>query len=564
MSWAYQPILPAAQLLTQTPPTVALNSPADASSTSDTTPTLDFTGTDAQSNDVRYNVQIYQPLVSDDFNRANENPIAGNWTNDALGEGSDNQLKIVSNQLQAVTADTSCEAYWNADTFSGAIEEYFTVVTKPGNTQRVELGFIQQPGSATFDGYKLSCRDNAGTDDFLLERMDNSVGTTIATATIEFNAGDVIALSRSSTGVFTVWLNGVAIAVSSADTTYTGSFHALVTIRGTTGVIDNWGVRQIISDKVSGTDSGFADSPNYSYDFEESEGDRVDDFPSHADYTTTVSCSFWVKAESLPGSHQMIIVSKDKDGANEPNIRYLWTPAGGGDVYIASYAGGGLNEWKADYSPTLGVWEHWYFESDWTTNPDTHRFWVNGVEKTVTHNYGSNNITPQTTATQTITLGGSAVSDPNNYDGLLSDVAFWSDIVGETRADGLYNLGKGVRPHVAYPTNLTEDIPLRVDLSNSKGGSGTNNGATKVSGSPFTTDPFPSGANTQFTVESGDALASGTYYWRVRGIDPSGSNSYGAWSSTRSFTISTGGGPVSSGNDWPLFQIRGFRNWRFS
>ena len=43
---------------TSTPPTVALNSPADASSDSDTTPTLDFTGTDADGNDVRYQVQI--------------------------------------------------------------------------------------------------------------------------------------------------------------------------------------------------------------------------------------------------------------------------------------------------------------------------------------------------------------------------------------------------------------------------------------------------------------------------------------------------------------------------
>lgn len=58
------------------------------------------------------------------------------------------------------------------------------------------------------------------------------------------------------------------------------------------------------------------------------------------------------------------------------------------------------------------------------------------------------------------------------------------------------------------------------------------------------TDPFTSGENIQFTVQGGDALATDTYYWRVRGIDPSGSNTYGAWSSTRSFTITAGGGTV--------------------
>lgn len=51
------------------------------------------------------------------------------------------------------------------------------------------------------------------------------------------------------------------------------------------------------------------------------------------------------------------------------------------------------------------------------------------------------------------------------------------------------------------------------------------------------TDPFTSGENIQYTVQAGDALAVDTYYWRVRGKDPSGSNTYGDWSSTRSFDV---------------------------
>lgn len=55
------------------------------------------------------------------------------------------------------------------------------------------------------------------------------------------------------------------------------------------------------------------------------------------------------------------------------------------------------------------------------------------------------------------------------------------------------------------------------------------------------TDPFTSGENIQYTVQS--ALSNSTvYYWRVRGIDPSGSNSYGAWATARSFTVTAGGG----------------------
>jgi hypothetical protein len=51
------------------------------------------------------------------------------------------------------------------------------------------------------------------------------------------------------------------------------------------------------------------------------------------------------------------------------------------------------------------------------------------------------------------------------------------------------------------------------------------------------TDPFASGDQIGFTVQAGDALAPGTYYWRVAGLDPSGTNTYGVPSSTRSFTI---------------------------
>jgi hypothetical protein len=58
------------------------------------------------------------------------------------------------------------------------------------------------------------------------------------------------------------------------------------------------------------------------------------------------------------------------------------------------------------------------------------------------------------------------------------------------------------------------------------------------------THPFNSGENIQYTVQSGDALATGTYYWRVRGLDPAGTNGYGAWATTRSFTVTSSGPTV--------------------
>jgi hypothetical protein len=61
--------------------------------------------------------------------------------------------------------------------------------------------------------------------------------------------------------------------------------------------------------------------------------------------------------------------------------------------------------------------------------------------------------------------------------------------------------------------------------------------ANTVSGGD--TDPFNSGEKIGFTVQAGDTLEAGTYYWRTRGRDPTGSNAWGEWSETRSFIVAT-------------------------
>jgi hypothetical protein len=53
------------------------------------------------------------------------------------------------------------------------------------------------------------------------------------------------------------------------------------------------------------------------------------------------------------------------------------------------------------------------------------------------------------------------------------------------------------------------------------------------------TNPFTSGNNIQYTIQS-PLSDSTTYYWRVRAKDPSGSNTWGTWSATRSFTVQAG------------------------
>ncbi len=58
---------------------------------------------------------------------------------------------------------------------------------------------------------------------------------------------------------------------------------------------------------------------------------------------------------------------------------------------------------------------------------------------------------------------------------------------------------------------------------------------------PADTALFNSGDQISFTVQAGDALSDGTYYWRAIDKDTNGTDQWSAWPTTRSFTISSGG-----------------------
>lgn len=74
------------------------------------------------------------------------------------------------------------------------------------------------------------------------------------------------------------------------------------------------------------------------------------------------------------------------------------------------------------------------------------------------------------------------------------------------------------------------DMPLLSKVS------GTDTGFADITNGADT-DPFASGDQIGFTVQAANILTPNTtYYWRARAIDPTGSNAYGAFSSTRSFT----------------------------
>lgn len=121
-------------------------------------------------------------------------------------------------------------------------------------------------------------------------------------------------------------------------------------------------------------------------------------------------------------------------------------------------------------------------------------------------------------------------------------VAFSNDGSGGTHGGNAYIDGDSPN----YGVQASYDLYFRVSLVQTLDLDKTSNVdagfANTVTGGD--TDPFTEDEKCSFTVQGADALDNGTYYWRVRAMDPAGSGGFGAWSSTRSFTVTATASPA--------------------
>jgi len=126
-------------------------------------------------------------------------------------------------------------------------------------------------------------------------------------------------------------------------------------------------------------------------------------------------------------------------------------------------------------------------------------------------------------------------------DTTLSSTSIEAKLDGNSFASGIVNFNVIAEALEVGPSiNVTADYYYDDVAISTLDWIGTNISLQKYStlNTGFTVGhPYPSGTPTDYTVQTGDELALGTYYWRVRAVDPLGSNTYGAWSSTWSFTV---------------------------
>jgi hypothetical protein len=188
-----------------------------------------------------------EPLPTlDSFNRHNENPLsdAGRWSNGIIGSV-ETGLRVASNRL-ACTKTTTCTAWRNNSQYGADTEVWARITTLPGANNQVRLyARLQQPGSSAHDGYMLRTNQLSGTDQVLLERIDNGAIVNRLTMSQELAVGDVLLL-RVTGSTLEAWLRSGIVwsrLGSVVDSTYSGAGYVGVGIRGKTGRLDDFGAR---------------------------------------------------------------------------------------------------------------------------------------------------------------------------------------------------------------------------------------------------------------------------------------------------------------------------------
>lgn len=562
-----------------TSPTVALNSPADAASTGDLTPTLNFTGTDTNSDEVEYHVQVdtatFSSTVVTNLTSGFSDTDATSY-NTASVSPSSNYLNLVSvTNVKSSTPDTP--------TLSGngiTYEQIDTHVIDSVGTMRRStlfrsLGSSPSSGAITIDfggNTQTACSwvvdtvsgvDTSGTNgsgaivQSAKTTQDNTGNTTSLTATLSsFSSANNLTYGvyggASTTGLtagsgFTILASASSTTPTSDvatewkstnDTTVDFSFDANDAI----GVIAlEIKARAPLIDALSSTDAGFTAGHPFA------SGVAKDYLAGYNKITATNLTSGYdtdgnstASTSSVsPSANKLLlltVVSRTAITAdpNQPTVTgngltwiavdsLLWDTSSSSRKKTTVFRAMGS-------SPSTGA-----ISIDFGGQNQTHVSWgleeFTGIDTSGTSGSGAivqtakgyDDTTEQ--ASFTVTLG--AFSNINN-----ATFGAWGcgDDTSPTTA------GAGFTKYSDVTISGAGDPRLTTEFKNSND--------TSVDISWAGTVLEKGGIAIEIKAGEIPLIDSTTYYWRVRAIDPAGSNSYGAWATTRSFVATAGGGTI--------------------
>lgn len=176
-------------------------------------------------------------LATDSFNRADANPIAGNWTT----ESGMSAWKILTNQAQSSANTVDCGAFYNAVTWPAAQWSQGTIIASPNFTGSGDGGGVSvRIAAAAKTDYELVV--GSGTAGCAINKRVAGVFSTIATSASTFAANDVAYLEAQGTALVAK-KNGATFSLSVSDGAITtGNAGLMFSSEGTAvGVtLDDW------------------------------------------------------------------------------------------------------------------------------------------------------------------------------------------------------------------------------------------------------------------------------------------------------------------------------------
>lgn len=167
--------------------------------------------------------------IIDNFDRANEDPVTGNWSNNLFGTGFGCQIS--SNLLTKATGNPGNGCWYNAATYGAAQEVYATMPNATGHVSTSALRLVaclqNSVGTSTTQGYGLRVKKEDAANDIIQivsfngESFSN-IGNQISQ---EVDNGDQVGIRIVGDNTIELYFNdagaGWSLIDSITDSTYT-------------------------------------------------------------------------------------------------------------------------------------------------------------------------------------------------------------------------------------------------------------------------------------------------------------------------------------------------------
>lgn len=173
-------------------------------------------------------------VVTDNFNRADANPIGGAWVT-VTSQGA---MQLLGNVMTPASVAADSAAYYNLAMLSD--NQYAQCkVTVNGTSSQTGIGPMIRCSTTAATFYRVAVNHNA-TNNIALGKLVNNTFTSIWQRTATFVDGDTVRVEAIGT-TLRVLINGVAVGADATDSSITGGRAGVIYSSATTSAsVDDW------------------------------------------------------------------------------------------------------------------------------------------------------------------------------------------------------------------------------------------------------------------------------------------------------------------------------------